>query len=466
MYIVTIIAGLTFIGLLGMLRSVVRIHSYKKRFKSFEYQFKNSKRESNLQKFIEEFLKNNETKDPLVGRLKSIKKAYEDENGACRLPSLHDLNELTLQEEFGQCSSSALRIVISFLLIVGIWGTLSGVETLLKDGNINLKELSPALEPSMCAVGCTVLLVWARGVYECYFRRYIKELNSFTVKELLPRLHPVRSTDAAYKSIQENVDEFRAKMKDLDESIKAFEEIGKQLGNEVHLLTEKEESIITAKKRISDMDEQMKKNEDVRRQEREAIEGIFSKLCEGGEHRKSLQEKTKLLDEIRHGFDDSINKFVELTHKVERSSQNLYGGAELLKDLSEMTSQIPIFAREMRVYVNSLRQVCNKHDSIASASLLFREQSKNLVSLENEISQLEVKSREIHASSASCLDSLRRDLAQYKSELSGFDTELRSCVEAIKLSETAFNKAKNNLQIEIKKRLDDKVGLSSDTSSK
>lgn len=108
-----------------------------------------------------------------------------------KLPDMSALHEITLQRELGRWDSAGMNTIVSFLLILGILGTLTGVHSVLvKDVRMGLdiEKLAPALLPSAIAVGGTVLLIIMRARYSMRVSKYIAALDAFCIKEIIPKL--------------------------------------------------------------------------------------------------------------------------------------------------------------------------------------------------------------------------------------------------------------------------------------
>lgn len=136
----------------------------------------------------------------LYNRLRALGiegESAESQSGAQEVSGLQDLHELTLQTELSRPSSTGMNTVISFLLILGILGTLTGVHGVIKAGVKDVQTLAPALEPSQWAVGFTVLLLILRGIYLRMVDRYIYRLDKLTMECLRPALSPAKSKDTA-----------------------------------------------------------------------------------------------------------------------------------------------------------------------------------------------------------------------------------------------------------------------------
>ena len=123
---------------------------------------------------------------------------------AREIPSLGDLHTLTLQDETSRFCSMALRTITSFMLILGIAGTLWGVHVVLSapndQGVFSITNLPSALEPSMLAVSCTVLLMWIRGYYMAALDAFLERLDLYTMTEIVPKLQPMSNVGISASS--------------------------------------------------------------------------------------------------------------------------------------------------------------------------------------------------------------------------------------------------------------------------
>lgn len=118
---------------------------------------------------------------------------FNDDKTQNEISGIQDLHELTLQTELGRNCSSGMNTVISFLLILGILGTLTGVHGVIQSEVKDVQTLAPALVPSQMAVGFTVALIIMRGIYLCKVDRYIHSLDELTTGTLRPALSPAKS---------------------------------------------------------------------------------------------------------------------------------------------------------------------------------------------------------------------------------------------------------------------------------
>lgn len=122
-------------------------------------------------------------------------KAKDRKDIELSLPSAGDLREMTLQSELSGVAPSSLNTIVSFLLILGIFGTMSGVHDVLHDlGLDDIQNMKPALRPSVVAIIFTVILITLRAVYAALLDHYLILLDKWTA-ELRSR-RKITSVDA------------------------------------------------------------------------------------------------------------------------------------------------------------------------------------------------------------------------------------------------------------------------------
>lgn len=124
-----------------------------------------------------------------------------------KVSGLQDLHELTMQSELSRPCSSGMNTVISFLLILGILGTLTQVHNVIADGVKDVGALAPALAPSQWAVLFTVILLFLRGFYLCMVDRYMYRLDKLTMNWLRPALSPAQTKEAEEEKAVDNIKE-------------------------------------------------------------------------------------------------------------------------------------------------------------------------------------------------------------------------------------------------------------------
>ena len=104
------------------------------------------------------------------------------------LPRLSDMHDISLHAELSKIDSAWVSAILSFLLIMGILGTLTGVHGVLKEQEINLTHLADALLPSAFAVFGTIFLMIGRAVYMNRVMYCLTMLDELTIQVILPVL--------------------------------------------------------------------------------------------------------------------------------------------------------------------------------------------------------------------------------------------------------------------------------------
>lgn len=106
------------------------------------------------------------------------------------LPKLSVLSDISLHAEMSRWDSASVTTILSFLLVLGILGTLTGVHGVLQEAEIEFTSLSAALFPSVCAVGSAILLMGLRSLYMEMVMQCLGRLDELTMTVLLPVLTP------------------------------------------------------------------------------------------------------------------------------------------------------------------------------------------------------------------------------------------------------------------------------------
>ncbi len=129
-------------------------------------------------------------------RLIVILRSVQKENAVRKLPTFTSLRALSLQQAYAQ-HAPWLRTIISFLLVLGIVGTLVGVHEALETVDLHdektevgelMRHVSHALWPGMLATFFSVVLMLCRGWYRYRFNRFMKSLDNMTMALFLPSL--------------------------------------------------------------------------------------------------------------------------------------------------------------------------------------------------------------------------------------------------------------------------------------
>lgn len=111
------------------------------------------------------------------------------------VPSLSAMREISLRSELGRSGAAFVGVVVSILLILGIFATLMGVHSVLKDpvlkegsGSIEFSKLATALLPSAIAVALTVALMIVRALYMRAVETLIARIDAACIASFVPML--------------------------------------------------------------------------------------------------------------------------------------------------------------------------------------------------------------------------------------------------------------------------------------
>lgn len=154
------------------------------------------------------------------------------------LPSLSDLEQLTVLAEMRRPSVSLLNILNASLLILGIFGTLYGIHFSLDSTSAlhDLKLLDNALMPGMLAVAFTVVLGIIKGIYLCLFRRYLYDINTYTIGVLYPKLAIDTQVDNYFAAVSDCITRLDNSLSAVRVSVDALQNTGSALSGTVRVL--------------------------------------------------------------------------------------------------------------------------------------------------------------------------------------------------------------------------------------
>lgn len=306
-------------------------------------------------------------------RLETISDAIASE-GVKVMPTLHDLHSLSMQDEMSRISSVWLRTITSFLLIMGIFGTLAGVHNVMSSGaETQITSLRDALEPSMYAVFFTVLLMWLRGFYVAKLDSYLERLDLFTITEIIPTMQPVTKVQNTAHDLSHHFIELQKKVSEL-ENLNA--------------------GMNALQSNLSGFLEKMRKNTDDVSRLREQVDGVHQKLNE------------------------AQNKAVERREAL----------AQLVQVGQTLESGIVQGVQDMSLYVESVNQRC------AEVEVQYNQLLANLHAISADIGQSRSVMNEL-SDKAGKMNQIGQSASQYESVLASVSGELEQVHETAKQME-------------------------------
>ena len=277
-------------------------------------------------------------------RMKTIFEALSHNEEARVMPSLHDLHTLTMQDESSRFSSNALRTITSFLLIVGILGTLWGVHSVLDVTDIKMNGLKEALVPSMLAVACTVVLMWLRGWYVASFDSYLESLDLFTMTEVIPSLQPESRVGSETGNFEIGIETLMNKI----ESVKL-------MATDMTNISEEVTNVAKVVASISDKIDKVQQNV------QQTYQGMADSLTESAKRFEDIREAVRRGDNAHKEFEECIAAFnQQMLDITERCSQSAQQYEFMTTAITGITDQIEkaegVFSQLMK-HATSMKEV-------------------------------------------------------------------------------------------------------------
>lgn len=298
------------------------------------------------------------------------------------LPGMEDLGNLTDLAEQSSPSVVGLNVTISFLLILGILGTLQGIHGSMSDADSiqELSELEPALLPSAFAVGFTVILMVAKGVYQYKRSHYMVALNRFTLLQLIPHLQRDGHEDKVMGQVESGAEGFF----DAVTYVAGFAEVVQQSKNylvqEIDAATKLLQRMVWLKsqleQRFSDGKERVelqKQHGDVLARAMEQMEtqmGVLKNSCSRAEQLSGLY--TNILTDI-------CNMEELVAGKIQKEAERISKNASILKNNCHMMAEIPSHIRSIRSTEAQVLQAGEEAETLRSAMEQRREAWQQLI---------------------------------------------------------------------------------------
>ncbi len=412
-------------------------------------------RKIKLDECIQKFRKGNNTASVGEGkllqlRLETIRDAL-DAQSTKLMPSLHDLHSLSEQDEMSRRSSCWLRTITSFLLIMGILGTLTGVHKVLGHGksDINILELGRALQPSMYAVFFTIILMWLRGWYVAKLDGYLEKLDLFTMTKLMPFLQPMTDVASISTNLIHQLAELKKKEEELATLNTHMNELQDNMKKYVKAAAQDKESIAMLKDKLDAVSGQLAQGQDK--------VADLSPLVQSGkkleEHFEAgvTQIETYVRD-VEPRCEAVVNQYNQLVGNLDTVSQDVAKGratAEVIKgktyDMNQMGQlvdayniQLSDMSEKVTLVEYALDEVKTMKDKVTGSQNLVNDSSKQADEMLEKVKKI------------------RQDICDSNTDFSKTMSDGKANVEFAmnsleeKLQE--LRKVSNELQIEWKKK--------------
>lgn len=394
-------------------------------------------REKSLEKWIDQEQEKMKRKDVAVGRghhlLLRMKTIYESitRTDAKVMPSLHDLHMITVQDEMSRLSSTTLRSISSFLLIVGILGTLWGVHSVLQEVvDLKVSSLRPALVPSMYAVGCTVVLMWLRGLYLARFDSYLEKLDLFTMTKIIPLLQPMSRVAGASDDLNAKVTNIEEQinsignasiyMEELCKSVKTISENVQGVSNNIHEVFQQ----------VNAKSEDIEKEMNLSKERFSEINEAISKTTRKGEEMKQMMKKLKMNTvKFKEHFNATKGQMSQTVYDLEKVFNYVKEKSGVVAQINEDVVMMQKMNGIISQYGNSISEM---QEDIKNVNKAFDELSK----LAETMNKSESAVMDSSVSAKAVLDEFSSQNAEFKEHNKQFEND----------SETGSLKIKNELQ--------------------
>lgn len=336
----------------GVYRDASRLEKCKIDFSADDQNF--DERKKQLDDYIQ-LLRNDKEKPARVGegkllqlRLETISDAV-DAQSTKLMPSLHDLHSLSEQDEMSRRPSCWLRTITSFLLIMGILGTLTGVHKVLEHGNPNIPELGNALQPSMYAVFFTIILMWLRGWYVAKLDGYLEKLDLFTMTKLMPFLQPVTDVHATTMDLNKNLDELKKKEKELTDLNTRMTQLHNDMMKYVKAAEQDKESIALLKDKLNEISVQLVQGKD-------KVANLKPLEQSGKQLKEYFEEGVTQIESYVQGVEPRclaiVNQYNQLVDNLNTVSQDVESGRAIAEDIKAKAH-----------YMNEMGELVSEYDA-------------------------------------------------------------------------------------------------------
>lgn len=283
------------------------------------------------------------------------------------MPSLHDLHILTMQDEMSRFWPNILRTITSFLLILGIFGTLSGVHGVV-GGNIEASALSPALEPSMWAVGSTVLLMWLRGGYLAMLDKYLEHLDLFTLTEIIPMLQPSSKIGQANANLNVQMRDLYSKVELVQNMAEHMQHVHQSISASVSGATKVKQDIENLLEAVKKENDQLLLAEGSTQEHMNELAELInnsSNLC--GEIEMGTKGITYETEKMTQNASSVKLHYERLSSYLDSAVKEVNTGAQQLSTLEEDAHLMSQLGKTISGYEHNLTNIVNKIDGVNRA---------------------------------------------------------------------------------------------------
>lgn len=345
-------------------------------------------------------------------RLETISDSV-DKKASRKLPSLHDLHSLSLQDEMSRTSSVGLRTITSFLLILGILGTLVGVHQVVGSetgDSPDMPSLAIALEPSMWAVSCTILLMWLRGWYMARVDSYLEELDLYTMTEVIPMLQPVSDVNSQTTVLGNNMEGLEAKVAELRTLTQNMQKANAQIADSITNSAKLGDEIAALQ---GALEEQCGKLRELEKSSAEYKGALSDAVRESGDPKGCFYEEESKLEaytqDVKNRSETVKAQYDAMLAKIDTSSRNLSDSSTVVNDILTRTRNLSKKALVVKKYDEDVARVASEMEHVKSVMEQVNQLRDSIEQSENLVYNSAVEAQKLLADSQSMMTAIKAD---------------------------------------------------------
>ena len=368
---------------------------------------------------------------------------------AREIPPLGDLHTLTLQDETSRFCSTALRTITSFMLILGIVGTLWRVHDVLASpdaqGGFSIESLPPALLPSMLAVSCAVFLMWIRGYYMAMLDSFLERLDLYTMTEIVPKLQPMSNVGISVSS-------FLGQLSKLSNLLQAVESSAEQLERtqeSVEELRGATDGLSAEYRQIADKNQGFEEDVDAMKNNLNEASAAMERVDDSAfvETLKHVQEHCKSL--LKNSKD-----FQRVIESVSQSSQALTKGNQAMSELEN-------HARTTVALAGHVLEFKNKLDNLLDNSQCIIDSWEKMEKLKQEMEAAKAGMLDSSQHAKEALQNTKNTMAELSNAPSDFNRDIQKDQNSVEDARKEFEKEMENC-VNVGRKLNAEFGKRAD----
>lgn len=293
-------------------------------------------------------------------------------------PQLQDLSMMSKQYEMARLSSTLLRFSSSILLICGIFGTLCGAHNCFDvNKEIDITKLSPALVPSMFAVGSTVLLVLIGSIYHWRLDKCLSALDKLTLTKLIPQMQAnvKQGFSDSMSKFTDNIQQFSQDMGGIADAASSMKSCIQALNESSGEFSKSCDNINQAFTSIQDINQSVQESQSTLKVGLEKsisiLENLDSKFVDISMNQTranaSMGEISQSFKQIQTSLSSEREAQQKLNDNLEKISANMQDATESIKSLDTVITPLQESVHSLNQSSAEFEQYSTKVDAVQSS---------------------------------------------------------------------------------------------------